>query len=65
MPDNKQNTGKADRSRINLSENYEVQYWTNKFGVTKEDLQRAVDEVGDKALEVEVFFNNEAREAKK
>lgn len=61
MSDNKEATGTADRTRINVNEDYEVQYWTGKFGVSAKDLKRAVEEVGDNALEVEVFFNKEAR----
>ena len=29
-----------DRSRINLSEDYEVQYWTKELGVSKDELTR-------------------------
>lgn len=28
MSDDKSNTGSPDRDRINLSEDFEVQYWT-------------------------------------
>lgn len=52
MPDDKSNRGGQDRSRINLSEEYEVQYWTKKFGVSKEELQRAVKKVGVEADKV-------------
>lgn len=38
--DNNSLKGPADRSRINLSEDYEVQYWTQEFGVSKEELAR-------------------------
>lgn len=61
MADDKQNTDRSrniDRSLINLSEDYEVQYWTSKFEVTKEELQRAVDAVGSSAKKVEAFFKN-------
>jgi hypothetical protein len=33
MPDDPSNKGPADRSRINLMEPDEVQYWADKFGV--------------------------------
>jgi Protein of unknown function (DUF3606) len=56
MADNKQNTGKPDRDRINLYEAYEVQYWTNKFGVSEAELKRAVKAVGDHAIEVEKYL---------
>ena len=46
MADDKTNRGAQDRSRINLSEDYEVRYWTDKFGVSKSQLEDAVREVG-------------------
>jgi hypothetical protein len=41
-----------DRSRINLSENYEVRYWTKHLGVSREDLVKAVEKVGNSASAV-------------
>ncbi|WP_291821173.1 DUF3606 domain-containing protein [Bosea sp. (in: a-proteobacteria)] len=46
MADDKTLRGPQDRTRINLSEEYEVQYWTKKFGVTKEQLAAAVKTAG-------------------
>ena len=56
MSDNKQNTGKPDRSRISTSEDYEAQYWKEKFGVTSEELQTAVAAVGNSADKVEEYL---------
>jgi hypothetical protein len=42
MPDNKQNTGEPDRSRINTGEDYEVKYWATQFAVSAEELIDAV-----------------------
>ena len=53
MADDKTNRGPQDRSRINLSEDYEVRYWTDKFGVSKSQLEDAVREVGSSAEAVE------------
>ena len=53
MEDDRTNRGGQDRSRINMSEAYEVHYWTEKFGVSKEELQRAVERVGSSAKAVE------------
>ena len=36
MADDRTMTGKADRIRINLNEDYEVRYWTEKWGVSRE-----------------------------
>jgi hypothetical protein len=42
----------ADRKRINVNEDYELRYWTEKFGVSAEDLKRAVERVGPMADDV-------------
>ena len=34
MSDNKKQVGKPDRDRISVSEKYEVEDWSKKFGVT-------------------------------
>jgi Protein of unknown function (DUF3606) len=46
MADDPSKTGPADRSRISLLEPHEVQYWADKFGVSKELLSEAVRKVG-------------------
>jgi hypothetical protein len=52
MPDDKSKTGGPDRSRINIHEPYEVEYWKQKFQVTKEQLEQAVKKVGPSAESV-------------
>ena len=52
MADNKTNRGEPDRSRINMDEDYEVKYWTKHLDVSREELQRAVDKVGNSASAV-------------
>jgi len=47
--DSKQNVGSPDRDRINVHENYEVEYWTKELGVSKEELIAAVKAVGTAA----------------
>jgi len=49
MADDRANKGPQDRSRISLTEPYEVQYWADKFGVSKERLSEAVRKVGHSA----------------
>jgi len=46
MADDPAKRGPADRSRISLLEPHEVQYWADKFGVSKERLSEAVMKVG-------------------
>jgi hypothetical protein len=50
--DDSRNRGVADRSKINMHEPHEVQYWTKHLNVSKEQLQKAVDKVGNGAAAV-------------
>jgi hypothetical protein len=44
--------GVEDRSKINVHEPHEVQYWTKHLNVSKEQLQKAVEKVGNGAAAV-------------
>ena len=50
--DNLTKRAQPDRSKINMHEAYEVKYWTHALGVSKEQLQKAVDKVGNSAAAV-------------
>jgi Protein of unknown function (DUF3606) len=54
MADKPSKRGPQDRSRINTSEDYEVRYWSRKFGVSPETLKAAVLKVGNSAKAVEM-----------
>jgi len=54
--DNKQHTGSPDRDRINVNEDYEVQYWSKKFGVDADKLKDAVKQAGTSATAVEAHL---------
>ena len=41
-----------DRSKVNMHEDFEVKYWTKELGVSGEELQKAVDKVGNSAASV-------------
>jgi hypothetical protein len=41
-----------DRSKINMDEDYEVHYWTKHLKISKEELQKAIDKVGNSAAAV-------------
>jgi hypothetical protein len=41
-----------DRSKIAMQEELEVRYWTKHLNVSQDDLQRAVDKVGNSAAAV-------------
>jgi uncharacterized protein DUF3606 len=47
--DDKNNRGTADRSRIDVNEDYEVRYWTETLGVSAERLREVVARVGTSA----------------
>jgi hypothetical protein len=51
MSDDKTKTA-ADRRRIDVSEDYECRYWSERFGVSPDELKRAVGRVGDMADDV-------------
>ncbi|QUS42483.1 DUF3606 domain-containing protein [Tardiphaga alba] len=50
--DNLSNRGQPDRSKINMNEDHEVRYWTHELGVSKDELQRVIDKVGNSAAAV-------------
>jgi hypothetical protein len=56
MADNKNNSGRPDRDRISLSEDYEVRDWSKKFRVSPEELKKAVKQVGSNARDVEAYL---------
>jgi hypothetical protein len=53
MSDDPKKKGQHDRSRINTSEDYEVRYWSKKFGVSPDELKAAVKKVGNSAAAVQ------------
>jgi len=46
MPDNLKIRQPQDANKINVHESWEVEYWTKKFGITKQQLVDAVKAVG-------------------
>ena len=46
MADDRTIAGQADRLRINMNEDYEVRYWTQKWNVSREELAAAVRAAG-------------------
>jgi hypothetical protein len=45
-------TASRDRSKIVLEEEDQIKQWTRHFGVTRDDLVRAVEKVGNSAAAV-------------
>jgi len=52
MLDDKTKRGQPDRSKINMTEDHQVKYWAKELGVTRSELQRVVDKVGNAAAAV-------------
>ncbi len=53
MSDDLSKKGIQDRTRINTGEDYEVRYWSEKFGVSQDRLKAAVQKVGNSVSAVE------------
>lgn len=53
MPDDPNLRGEGDRERINIHQEHELRYWSEKLGVSPEDLKKAVEDVGPMVKDVE------------
>ena len=47
----------ADAERINIENDYELQYWTSQLKVTNDELKEAMAEVGSNIQAVKVYLN--------
>ena len=59
MADDPNKRGQADRERVNVHERHEVEYWTQKWGVTCEQLEAVVKKVGVMVRDVEKELGKE------
>lgn len=46
MPDDLGKTGKQDDARINVDQDHELTYWSERFGVSPDKVRGAVAQVG-------------------
>jgi hypothetical protein len=53
MADNPGLRGTQDRQRIDIHQEHEIRYWTEKLGVSADELRAAVEAVGPMADAVE------------
>ena len=58
MTDNTADRGPQDRSRISLSQDFEVRYWSQRFGIDEAALRNAVEDVGPSVEAVEQYLAN-------
>ena len=52
MSDDTSRRGPQDRSRVNVQQDHELQYWSKKWGISPEELKRIVDQVGPSTKDV-------------
>ncbi len=58
MADDKKKTGVPDSKTINMSEDWEKEYWKKKFDVSGQALAGAVKAVGKSASKVEKYLKD-------
>ncbi len=56
--DNPALRGSPDRDRISLGQDYEVDYWTRKLGVSEEQLRTAISRVGNVPEKVMAYLSS-------
>lgn len=56
MSDNLQRRKPEDPKKINLSQSWEVDFWTNNLGVSEAKLRRAVSAVGVMVSDVKTWL---------
>ena len=56
MSDDTSQTNAQDRTRVNVNQDYELRYWSDKFGCTHDELKAAVKAVGVVAKDVEAHL---------
>ncbi|HWN66277.1 MAG TPA: DUF3606 domain-containing protein [Haliangium sp.] len=60
MADNPNLRSGQDRKRVNVHQEHEVRWWTQKWGVSREELEKAVQAVGTSVNKVEAYLNKKA-----
>jgi len=60
MADDLKNRGEPDRSRISLSEEHEVRYWTHELGVSESQLRKVISRVGNSVAAVRKHLDGHA-----
>lgn len=57
MPDNKKIKRPEDAQRINMSQEYEADYWSKTLGVSKEFLTKTISDIGsDRVKDVKKYL---------
>jgi hypothetical protein len=53
MADDLKQTGKSDDSRINLDQDHELSYWSERLGISRDELRKAVQDAGPMVTDVQ------------
>lgn len=61
MADDKNLKDERDRSRISGSEEYELQYLSEKLNVSTEEVRKAIERVGNNREKIEEFLRGNKR----
>ena len=56
MADDLKQTGKPDDARINVDQDHELGYWSEKLGVSREGLRKAVQAAGPMVRDVQKYL---------
>ncbi|MBN2725045.1 MAG: DUF3606 domain-containing protein [Deltaproteobacteria bacterium] len=56
MPDNLDTKAPLDRTRVNLSQDWEVKYWCKHFVISELKLRQAVEAVGTSVNYISVWL---------
>lgn len=57
MADDLRKTGHQDDTRINVDQDHELSYWSEKFRVSRDELRQAVAKVGPMVKNVQQHLN--------
>lgn len=60
MADDLSKTGRQDDARINLDQDHELTYWSEKFGVSRDTVRAAVTKVGPQVKKVREYLQRTA-----
>jgi hypothetical protein len=61
--DNREKTTRTEQDRINLNEDYEVQYWASRFHVSQDQLKQTIQSAGtDYTKDVEQYLKQHTQQ---
>jgi hypothetical protein len=58
MADDPSIRGTQDRTRVNMEQDHEARYWSQKWGVSQDELRSAVKQVGPMVSDLERHFGS-------